>query len=93
MTPQRYNTMIYTRTPNCYKVTFRYHQLLVACVKRIPSAKYHATDDCNFWEVSPQHENYLKIMADWAVSRSICNRVLWCKDDEPIQSYDLPEMP
>ena len=93
MTPQRYNTMIYTRTPNCYKVTFRYHQLLVACVKRIPSAKYHATEDCNFWEVSPQHENYLKIMADWAIARNICNRVLWCKDDEPIESYEIPEMP
>lgn len=93
MTPQRYNTMIYTRTPNCYKVTFKYHQLLVACVKRIPSARYHATDDCNFWEVAPQYENYLKIMADWAIARSICNRVLWYKDDEPIQSYEIPAMP
>nr|DAX49141.1 MAG TPA: Chromatin remodeling complex ATPase [Caudoviricetes sp.] len=87
----RPNVMTFTLTPNCYKVVFNYHPLLVACVKRIPSARYRA--DGKFWEVSPYDENYLKLMADWAVQRHLCSYVQWQKDEEPVESYEVPDMP
>ena len=87
----RLNIMTFTLTPNCYKVVFNYQPLLVACVKRIPSARYRA--DGKFWEVSPTDENYLRLMADWAVQRHLCNSVQWLKDEEPVESYEIPEMP
>lgn len=87
----RPNVMTFTLTPNCYKVVFNYHPLLVACVKRIPSARYRA--DGKFWEVSPNDENYLKLMADWAVRRYLCRSVQWQSDEEPVESYEVPEMP
>lgn len=87
----RSNVMSFTSTPDCYKVVFGYHPLLVACVKRIPSARYRA--DGKFWEVSPYDEKYLKLMAGWAVRRHLCSSVQWLSDDEPVESYEVPEMP
>lgn len=87
----RLNVMTYTLTPNCYKVSFAYHPLLVACIKRIPSAQYRA--DGRFWEVSTVDENYLRLMADWAVRRRLCVSVQWLKDEEPVESYEVQPMP
>lgn len=87
----RSNVMTFTLTPNCYKVAFNYHPLLVACVKRIPSARYRA--DGRFWEVSPFEKNYLNLMANWAVEKSLCKSVQWLSDEEPVESYEVPEMP
>ena len=83
--------MVYTLTPNCYKVCFVYHPLLVACIKRIPSARFRA--DGRFWEVSPFDKKYLEVMADWAVKRRLCNSVQWATDEEPVESYEVPDMP
>ena len=83
--------MFYTLTPNCYKVSFAYHPLLVKCIKRIPSARYRA--DGHFWEVSPFDVEYLRKMGDWAVANHLCGSVAWQKDDEPIESYEIPQMP
>lgn len=83
--------MFYTQTPNCYKVSFVYHPLLVKCVKRIPSARYRA--DGHFWEVSHIDVEYLKKMAVWAVSNRLCSTVSWQVDDESVESYEIPPMP
>lgn len=83
--------MVYTLTPNCYKVCFVYHPLLVDCIKRIPSARFRA--DGRFWEVSPFDKKYLEVMADWAVKRRLCNSVQWATDEEPVESYEVPDMP
>jgi len=32
-------------------------------------------------------------MADWAVQRHLCNSVQWLSDEEPVESYEVPEMP
>ena len=83
--------MYYTETPNCYKVSFEYHPLLVKCIRRIPSAQYRA--DGKFWEVAKEDVRYLQMMAPWAVEKCLCRVVRWCKDDEPVESYDVPPMP
>ena len=46
--------MYFTLTPSCYKVTFQYHPMLVKCVRRIPSARYHA--DGKYWEVAVDYD-------------------------------------
>lgn len=83
--------MTYTLTPNCYKVIFQYHPLLVKCIKRIPSARYRA--DGRFWEVAVNDVNYLQLMAEWAVNNRLCAGVAWMKDEEPVESYEVPPMP
>lgn len=83
--------MYYTLTPDCYKVTFQYHPMLVKCVKRIPSARYHA--DGNFWEVSSYHQQYLKLMEQWAKSHRFVTSVLWLTDDERVPTYEPLPMP
>lgn len=83
--------LVYTLTPNCYKVSFDYHPMLVKCVKRIPSAKYRA--DGKFWEVDTFDVEYLRLMATWAQQNHFCNGVSWLKDEEPVESYEIPEMP
>lgn len=83
--------MFYTLTPNCYKVSFAYHPLLVKCIKRIPSARYRA--DGHFWEVSPDDIEYLRKMGVWAVANRLCGSVAWQKDEEPVESYEIPPMP
>ena len=83
--------MYYTLTPDCYKVSFQYHPMLVKCVKRIPSARYHA--DGNFWEVSSYHQQYLKLMEQWAKSHRFVTSVLWLTDDERVPSYEPLPMP
>ena len=80
-----------TLTPNCYKVTFQYHPLLVACCKRIPSAQY--IGDGKYWEVSVADAQYLRLMAKWARERNIVRQVRWLKDEEPIESYEPLPMP
>jgi helicase domain-containing protein len=85
------NILRYTLTPNCYKVEFEYRPMLVECTKRIPSARYRA--DGRFWEVSPTDKWYLEKMATWAVSRHLCDSVKWQTDEEPVESYEIPEMP
>lgn len=87
----RRNILTYTLTPNCYKVEFNYHPLLVTLMKKIPSAHYRA--DGRFWEVSPYDKNYLELMSDWAVKRHICSSVEWRSDEEPVESYEVPAMP
>lgn len=87
----RSDVMTITLTPNCYKVSFKYHPLLVTCVKRIPSARYNAGG--RYWEVATADENYLKLMSTWAVKRFLCKSVLWLSDEEPIESYEDIEMP
>lgn len=83
--------MYYTLTPDCYKVSFQYHPMLVKCVKRIPSARYHA--DGNFWEVSSYHQQYLKLMEQWAKSHRFVSSVLWLTDDEKVCTYEPLPMP
>lgn len=83
--------MYYTLTPDCYKVTFQYHPMLVKCVKRIPSARYHA--DGNYWEVSSYHKQYLNLMEQWAKSHRFVTSVLWLTDDEKVCTYEPLPMP
>ena len=83
--------MYYTLTPDCYKVTFQYHPMLVKCVKRIPSARYHS--DGNFWEVSSYHQSYLKLMEQWARANKYVTQVLWLTDDERVPTYEPLPMP
>ena len=83
--------MYYTLTPDCYKVTFNYHPMLVKCVKRIPSARYHA--DGNWWEVSSYHLQYLKLMEQWAKSHRFVTSVFWLTDDERVPTYEPLPMP
>lgn len=80
-----------TLTPNCYKVAFMYHPLLVACCKRIPSARYHA--EFKQWEVQVVDAQYLRIMAQWAQDRNLVRQVRWMKDEEPVESYEPLPMP
>lgn len=83
--------MYYTLTPDCYKVAFQYHPMLVKCVKRIPSARYHA--DGNYWEVSSYHQQYLRLMEQWAKSHRYVSSVLWLQDDEKVCTYEPLPMP
>ncbi len=83
--------MYYTLTPDCYKVSFQYHPMLVRCVKRIPSARYHA--DGNYWEVSSYHQQYLKLMEGWAKANRYVTSVFWLTDDERVQTYEPLPMP
>ena len=85
--------MYYTLTPNCYKVTFQYHPMLVKCIKRIPSARYRS--DGKFWEVAVNDVVYLQKMGVWARNYHFVTNVLWLEDSEPVQSYEplpLPEL-
>ena len=83
--------MYYTLTPNCYKVAFQYHPMLVKCIKRIPSARYQA--DGKFWEVSVSDISYLQKMGQWAKAQRFVTTVLWLEDSEPIISYEPLPMP
>lgn len=83
--------MYYTLTPNCYKVAFQYHPMLVKCIKRIPSARYQA--DGKFWEVSVSDISYLQKMGQWAKAQHFVTTVLWLEDSEPIISYEPLPMP
>ena len=78
--------MYYTLTPNCYKVSFQYHPMLVKCIKRIPSAKYRA--DGKFWEVATSDILYLQKMSVWAKEYHFVTNTLWLEDSEPVQSYE-----
>lgn len=79
------------RTPNCYKVVYQYHPLLVKCTKRIPSARYQATG--KYWEVAHSDLNYLQLMGKWAQDKHLVSVVRWLQDDEPVQSYEPLPMP
>ena len=78
-------------TPNCYKVSFDFHPMMLKCVKRIPSAEWNM--DGKFWKVSTDDYNYLKLMADWAVKNRYCKGVKSYKEEQPVQDYTLPPMP
>lgn len=80
-----------TLTPNCYKVAFQYHPLLVACCKRIPTARY--IGDGKYWEVATNDAQYLRIMSQWAKEKNLVRQVRWMKDDEPVESYEPLPMP
>ena len=80
-----------TLTPNCYKVAFQYHPLLVACCKRIPTARYNA--EFKYWEVNTVDAQYLRLMGKWAQDRGIVRMVRWLKDEEPVESYEPLPMP
>lgn len=78
-------------TPNCYKVSFDFHPMILKCVKRIPSAEWNM--DGKFWKVSTDDYNYLKVMADWAIKNRYCSGVKAYKEEQPVQDYTLPPMP
>jgi SWI/SNF-related matrix-associated actin-dependent regulator 1 of chromatin subfamily A len=85
--------LYYTLTPNGYKVSFQYHPMLVKCIKRIPSARYHAAD--KIWEVSKNDIVYLQKMGEWARNNHFVSTVYWLHDDEGINTYEplpLPEL-
>ena len=83
--------MCYTLTPNCYKVSFQYHPMLVKCIRRIPSARYQA--EGKFWEVSMNDVHLLRIMGQWARENHYVSNVLWLEDKEPVISYEELPMP
>ena len=83
--------MYYTLTPNCYKVSFQYHPMLVKCIKRIPSARYRA--DGKFWEVATSDITYLQKMSVWAKEYHFVTNTLWLEDSEPVQSYEELPVP
>lgn len=85
--------MYFTLTPNCYKVSFQYHPMLVKCIRRIPSAKYRA--DGKFWEVSKLDVVYLQKMGVWAEQYRFVSRIYWLEDKEAVQTYEelpVPEL-
>ena len=84
-------TLDITLTPNCYKVAYQYHSMLVACTKRIPSARYKA--EYRYWEVAIVDAQYLRIMAEWAQAKGFVRTVRWMKDDEAVESYEPLPMP
>ena len=83
--------MFYTLTPNCYKVQFSYHPMMVKCIKRIPSAKYQA--EGKFWEVGKQDIEYLQKMGVWARQYHYVSNVLWLEDKEAVIQYEPLPMP
>ena len=83
--------MYYTLTPNCYKVQFSYHPMMVKCIKRIPSAKYQA--EGKFWEVSKNDIEYLQKMGVWARQYHYVSNVLWLEDKEAVIQYEPLPMP
>lgn len=83
--------MYFTLTPNCYKVSFQYHPMLVKCIRRIPSARYRA--DGRFWEVATSDVVYLQKMGVWAKQYRFVTNVLWLEDSEPVQSYEPLPLP
>ena len=85
------NVLDITLTPNCYKVAFQYHPMMVACTKRIPSARYQP--DGKYWEVAIVDAQYLRIMSDWARQKGFIRSTRWMKDEEPIASYEPVPMP
>ena len=85
------NVLDITLTPNCYKVAYQYHPLLVMCTKRIPTARYNG--EGKYWEVNTVDAQYLRLMADWAMTKGLVRQVRWLKDDEPVQSYEPLPMP
>ena len=78
-------------TPNCYRVAFQYHPLIVKCIKRIPSARYLTDGKC--WEVATRDVQYLRLMGKWAQDKRLVAMVRWLKDDEPVLSYEPLPMP
>mgnify|MGYP003289318882 FL=1 len=80
-----------TLTPDVYKVAYQYHPMLVACTKRIPSARYQA--EAKYWEVAIVDAQYLRIMAKWAQDKGYVRMVRWMKDEEPVVSYEPLPMP
>lgn len=85
------NVLDITLTPNCYKVTYQYHPLLVTCTKRIPSARYNG--EGKYWEVNTIDAQYLRLMAEWAMNKGLVRQVRWLKDEEPVESYEPLPMP
>lgn len=83
--------MYYTLTPNCYKVQFSYHPMMVKCIRRIPSAKYQA--EGKFWEVGKQDIEYLQKMGVWARQYHYVSNVLWLEDKEAVIKYEPLPMP
>ena len=83
--------MYYTLTPNCYKVSFTYHPMLVKCIRRIPSAKYRA--EGKYWEVSVNDVVYLQKMSAWAQGYHFVSCTHWLEDKEPVISYEALPMP
>lgn len=86
-----------TTTPNCFKLAFPYHPKLVELVKRIPSVKQNISAayiaDERSWRVSLQDKDYVKIMANWAVSVKICTRVQYKEATRGYNDYIIPELP
>lgn len=83
--------LYFTLTPSCYKVSFAYHPMLVKCIKRIPTARYHA--DGKYWEVSRNDVTYLQRMGEWAKAYRYVTNVMWMEDREPVQTYEPLPLP
>lgn len=83
------NILYITKTPNTYRLAFRYDPDLLAPVKRIPSAKWDAYDkvwvidarDPRFRNIHPQTGQqmtaqwYINALAAWAVKPHVFNGV------------------
>ena len=85
--------MYYTLTPNCYKVAFQYHPMLVKCMRSIPSARYNG--EGKFWEVAKGDVVYLQKMGVWAEAHRFCSRIYWLEDTESVLTYEplpIPEL-
>ena len=83
--------LYYILTPTCYKVSFTYHPMLVKCIRRIPSARYHA--DGKYWEVNRNDVTYLQRMGEWAKAYRYVTNVMWMEDREPVQTYEPLPLP
>ena len=83
--------LYYILTPTCYKVSFAYHPMLVKCIRRIPSARYHA--DGKYWEVGRGDVVYLQRMGEWAKAYRYVTNVMWMEDREPVQTYEPLPLP
>jgi SWI/SNF-related matrix-associated actin-dependent regulator 1 of chromatin subfamily A len=78
-------------TPNCYKVSFTFHPMLLKCIQRIPSARWNMEE--KYWQVSTTDYQYLQIMAQWAKKKGYITNVCGGKEEEPVIDYTIPEMP
>lgn len=86
-----------TETPNCYKLSFPYHQTLKELVHRIPSVMKSPRDAYiaseKSWKVSLSDKWYVDAMADWSVQSNICSRVMRYTSSKAVENYSIPPLP
>ena len=86
-----------TRYPNCFTVSFVFHPMLLKCVKRIPSVasdlKKAWLSDERAWKVALSDEQYIRLMADWAVNNGFASHVYKREASRGLADFSIPEMP